>query len=263
VNQSNRRHVGTVLAIQMLSESSFGDRLTGFDALSLQRRALSLARTVRLTNNYIIHGGDLNIKDGTAHNFPGIDRIMSKPLPGIVYDKAMLFDSFVAGGLQDAISGALELVEYIAPEVNRSYLEPDGEPQAVKDQYLVVRLNNVGAVPKFADKRWGLDPQHWGEIDTLSGEIHRAVNHGSDLVEEELQSAFRDLFSSVRLELRGLFGMNVGFVLLVFFGIFRQTVLTLYAEVGRTRRFPSYMPLHTLSPHTVANIRNAFADEDE
>jgi len=263
VNQSNRRRYGTLFAIQLVSGASYGDRLTGYDAFKLRSNALTNARILRLSNTYIINGGDLHINAGTAHNFPRIDAIMNRPPPDDNTDVNTPFYSFIAGGLQDSILGALELVEHLAAAVNASDLPPESTMYVSQDKAGVIRLEGLGSVPELADKRWNLHPELWPQMGVLTGAIRSAVSKGSERVQAELHSVFRSLFSSVRMELRGLFGMNSSFVLLVFFGIFRQTVVTLYAEVARTRRFLSYMPLHTFNPQTVANIRATFADEED
>eukprot|EP00294_Goniomonas_avonlea_P009115 CAMPEP_0114559274 /NCGR_PEP_ID=MMETSP0114-20121206/10835_1 /TAXON_ID=31324 /ORGANISM="Goniomonas sp, Strain m" /LENGTH=218 /DNA_ID=CAMNT_0001744735 /DNA_START=23 /DNA_END=679 /DNA_ORIENTATION=+ len=211
---------------------------------------------------YLAEGGDLDIVSGTKHNFPGIDRIMAYPPPGVEFATDQPYYSYVAGGLQASITGALELVQRTAPEITAAYQPPTGDPFLKKNIRGLLQLRGLASIPARVT-RWNLKQEHWEKIDALTGPIRGSIDRGSELVQEELQTAFRGMFAAVRTELRGLFGMNVAFVLLVFFGIFRQTVVTLDAEVARTRRFLSYMPLHLVNPQTVASIRNTFADEDD
>mmetsp|Transcript_28614 Transcript_28614/g.65916 ORF Transcript_28614/g.65916 Transcript_28614/m.65916 type:complete len:2199 (+) Transcript_28614:31-6627(+) len=265
VNQVNRRHVYTMLAIHSLREAGYGDYLSGHDASWLAHSAIQRGDAVMSMDSAIREGGDLNIRRGTDHHFPRVDDIMYKPGGEIPLQPSDPFYSFVSGGLYHAIDSSLSLVAEIGKTVTKSAQEPpEGSSlRLVEDTGGVMQIVGLMQVPNCANDMWTLSPDAKSAVHVLGAEVLHYIDQRSVVVEEELGSAFTELFSAVHVEMRLLFCVNIGFVLFVFFfAVFRQTVSALITDVIRTRRFVEYMPLDSLPSIIVSTIRQTFSDED-
>jgi len=258
VNQANRRHVLSISAIQLAREASYGDRLSGHDSLTLGALAYHAAEETLKLDTIIRTGGDFDIKIGTDHNFPAVDAIMYSRGDNLPLAENHTFFPLVSGGLHHALMTTLRACADLGQSISEADLPREG-PIGYEDGH----LHNLASVPQHVHI-WALPEQYRETLHVFVDHIQEYLSRESDSLNLELETNFLDLFSQVHVEMRLLYGVNMAFVVCIFFlGVFKQTTAMLVAEVLRTRRFVRYIPMTLLADEHVAAIRSSFADEDE